>query len=148
MAYRFRLDALLRLQRSLETQQEQRLLATLGAVRSIESRIEALDANRCLRKREVLSHIETDGTVAELHFLLVVEHLAAKKRNELLGELTRAEERRKVQTELYREAHRNTEILASLDAEQRNEYNAVLARRDQQLSDELFLMRKRFEAGD
>jgi flagellar export protein FliJ len=148
VAYRFTLDALLRLQRSLEMQQEQRLLAIAGVVTSIGNQIDALDAQRHRRKRDALSRIETGGSAAELHFAAVVDQLALEKRNELLEELRKAEELKKKQTALYHEVHRRTETLASLDAEQRREYNCVVSRREQQSADELFLIRRSFELED
>jgi hypothetical protein len=148
MAYRFSLDALLRLQRSLEIQQEQRLLAISGVVARIENEIEILDTNCRRNKREALSRLETSGNIADLHFAIEVDQLALKKREELLFDLRQANEQKKEQTALYGEIHRRTETLSSLDAEQRGEYNAALSRRDQQLADEVFLMRKRFETTD
>jgi flagellar export protein FliJ len=148
VAYRFTLDVLLRLQRSLEIQQEQRLVSIVGEIASLENQIEMLDANCQLRKRDVLSRIEKGGSIAELHFVIAADEFSIRKRNELLEELKRAEEQKKEQAELYRMSHQRTETLASLDAQQRNEYNVLASRRDQQLSDEAFLMRKRFEAAD
>jgi DNA mismatch repair ATPase MutS len=148
MAYRFSLDALLRLQRSLEVQQEQRLLAISGLVAKLENQIEILESSCRAGKRAAIRALQEIGNIADLHFAINVEQLVARKRDELLDELKRAREEKKEQTERYHEIHRRTETLASLDAEQRDEYKTTLSRRDQQLSDEVFLMRKGFEPAD
>jgi flagellar export protein FliJ len=144
MAFRYPLNLLLRLQQSLEKQEEQRLIALASAVEALRRKIEQLDTAQTERKRAALSGMEESGgsTGSEMHFAAVADQANSEKRSELLLELKSAEERKEEQAQVYREVRRRRETLASLHDHQRRAYDLEAARREQERTDEAFLIRQ------
>ena len=114
MSFRFPLTPLLRLQQSLEKQEEQRLLALASVVEELRRRIEALDEGQTQKIRVGLRELADGATGAELHFAVLGDQVSAEKRKQLVSEWTLAERRKQEQMKIYRDIRRKRETLASL----------------------------------
>jgi flagellar export protein FliJ len=142
MAFRYTLHPLLRLQQSLEKQEEQRLVALTSVVKGLRRQIETLDAAQTDGKRAALHSMANGATGAEIHFATVSDSATAEKRSELCADLKIAEEKKQEQIMIYRDARRRRETLASLRDHQRRAYDLEVSRTEQQRADEAFLIRR------
>jgi flagellar export protein FliJ len=142
MPFRFPLEAVLHLRRSLERQQELRLRAANQQVGRVRRLIDLLDG----RERELQSHfaqqLREGSAGAELHFGLLCQDTLSRQRVVLQRELLRLEQSRDEQQKVYEQARRERETFESLREHQWLEYRGEAARREQRELDDTFLLRK------
>jgi flagellar biosynthesis chaperone FliJ len=143
MAFRFTLETLLRLQRSIEQQEEKRLLACAGQIAGLNAELQAW-TRACLQSKETLWSDLRKGTPgAFLQFAGLWEQAAYTQERQLREQLRAAERARQEQLHLYRSARRKRETLESLKDRERSLYTLAYLRRTQQELDEAHLMRLR-----
>jgi len=143
MAFRYRLEALLRLQRSVEQQEENRLLACVSKVASLRAEAQALEQARFERKRSAWS--EPSGTPAALlRFAAEWDARALQRQKEIHERLRAAEVARLKQMVVYRAARQKREILEGLKDRQESAYTTEQLRTLQQSLDETHLLRSFF----
>jgi flagellar biosynthesis chaperone FliJ len=144
MAFEYRLEILLRLQSSLEHQEENRLLACASRVALLKSEIERMQMERLERKRN--EQAELKQSVAGI--LVIVETecdeavkalIAAKKK-----QLEAAEQARLEQLIVYRAARQKREVLDALKERLELIYDQDQLRRIQQGMDDTHLLRTFF----
>ena len=143
MAFQFTLQAVLRLRRSLENQEEKKLMAIASAMSQVRHEMERLDESSIEQQRaenEELVSGASSGAVLQFYALgearrRTLKLVCAKKLVEL-------ERKRKVQANEYRKARQGREILESLRSRQQISYERHQSKKEQERLDEAFLMRK------
>jgi len=146
MAFLFSLESVRRLRRSLEKQEEQRLLAIAANLVKARTALERLDAERGEARRTALREMQSGASGAFLNFELVCEGAYAAARQKILQQIVDLERLRREQIGIYRRARQQREILDNLREQRLAEYTLEAARREQQRMDELFLMRRAMAA--
>ncbi|HUN60812.1 MAG TPA: hypothetical protein VMU53_02430 [Candidatus Sulfotelmatobacter sp.] len=141
MSFRFRLQTLLRLQRSLEHQEENRLHACVARIAGLQTDLRAWEEARLQRRSKVWTDLQEGQPVAVLQCSSLWEARAHLHENELRHQLDLAEQARQEQLKLYRAARQKREILESLKERQETAYTSEFLRRVQQDLDEAHLMR-------
>ena len=140
MAFRYQLEALLRLRRSEERQEELRLRAAALAVARIRSELQQLELARLDQRRDTLGRLERGGAASLLHYFVVCDAAHAERHATLRQKLEAAESLRVEQLKIYQVARRKSEILDALRQRKLEEYNLEFTRSEQRRSDEAFLM--------
>jgi flagellar export protein FliJ len=140
MAFRYQLEALLRLRRSEERQVELRLRAAALTVVHIRSELQQLELARMDQLRDAQGRLERGGAASLLHYYVVCDAAHAERHAALRQKLEEAESLRVEQLKLYQVARRKSEILDALRQQKLEEYNLEFARSEQRRSDEAFLM--------
>jgi len=142
MAFRFPLQAVLRLRRSLENQEEKKLMAIVSDANRMRQEIQQLDSAGILQRRAENEELASGASVgAMLQFYAAGEERRRDKRAQCEKKLAQVEEKRRVQIEEYRKARRNREILESLRDSQKAQYEMERSKREQESLDEVFLAR-------
>jgi len=141
MAFRYRLQAVLRLRHSLERQEEQRLMQAAGLVARLRAEIAELEERRFEEKRQAFQELAGGSAGAIFQFLALGDMAYAEKKRTLGLELEKAEKKRLEQLERYKRVRQDREILERLRDRQEEAYNLEFARREQQAADEAFLNR-------
>jgi flagellar export protein FliJ len=141
MAFRFSLQALLHLRKSIEHQQELKLRAANQRLSRVRHLLEQLEQQR-LEQRLAQSRQLTDGTTAaELRFQLQCEGQLQRHRREVEQQLAILEKARNQQREILQNARRARETLEALRDQQLGVHEKEARRREQRNLDDLFLMR-------
>lgn len=144
MAFEFPLQAVLHLRKSIEHQQQLRLVVANQAVARVRHLMEQADVRRVdlhsTRQKELSSGI----TAAELRFGLVCEGELLRQRRELEQQLVRLQHLRDQQREIFQRARRERETLESVRDRQLSLYRKEASRREQRSMDELFLLRREY----
>jgi flagellar FliJ protein len=142
MSFRFALDPLLRLRRSLE---RQRILVLQKANLEVAR---AQDATAQLeRYLRASDRAEAEGwrggrSAAELQFTLALRENLLRVQRELRADLRRLEGVRQKAVGEYHQAYREREILESLRARQRRTYEQEQSRQEQQELDAAHLLQR------
>jgi len=141
MAFRYALQAVLRLRRSLEHQEEQRLAALTGIVARLRADLEARQRAQLMERRAELEDPDTIHLGAQLHFRAFRDAAYEQAMKRRAAQLREAEQGRLEQLKIYQDARRKREIFESLRNHQQHLYNLDVARRQQQSNDEAYLLR-------
>ena len=139
MAFRFTLDSVLRLRRSVEHQQELLLHSANNNLAEVCRKIDSLG--------RVVAHLrdrrerEMSTTVAayQLQFEEICDSVLAEYRRQLESDRLKAEETCAQQAEAFRKAHRDREILDTLRQNDFRDYWRDQDRRRQRELDDLLL---------
>src|SRR5438045_3190918 len=114
MAFRYTLESILRLRRSLERQEEQRLLGAAAVVAKLRADVERLETNHCDQKRQAFEEMSVGSSGATLQFIAVCDAASARTRHSLLTQLEQAEKMRMEQLEIYKVARQKRETFEGL----------------------------------
>jgi flagellar export protein FliJ len=144
MAFRFPLQAVLHLRKSVEHQQELRLQAANQRVGRVRQMIHYLDGSRQQLYSTQASELTAGTTAAELRFELQCAGELMRQRKELERQLSALELTRDRQLEILQQAKRARETLESVHDQQLSLYNRDALRREQRNLDDGFLMRREF----
>jgi flagellar export protein FliJ len=142
MAFRYPLQSLLNLRQGLERQEEQKLLAAAAVVARLHHEIDQLEENQLQAQRTTLSHLAAGGAAAELQFASACAAAYERLRCERRNELQAAEAKRLERMHSYRKARQKREILEGMRERQQAAYELAFSRREQQSSDEAYLIRR------
>jgi flagellar protein FliJ len=148
MAFRYSLQSILRLRRSLERQAEQRLFVLAGHVVRLRAEIAELERSELDRKRSVNVEMRSGSFAAALQYMEICAQAVREKREELQSQMLAAEHRRLAQLSVYLQARQKREILSRLREQQKTEYELEVSRREQQSADETYLLHTFFERKD
>jgi flagellar export protein FliJ len=143
MAFRFPLQAVLRLRRSLENQEEKKLMAIVSAIAKVRKEIEMLDEAGIEQRRrgnDALVSGVSVGAMLQFSAFTEVRRLAFK--TECAKRLAELELKRKAQVSAYGKARQKREILESLRDREQARYDMEWAKNEQERLDEVFLIRK------
>jgi flagellar export protein FliJ len=141
MAFRYPLQSVLRLRRSLERQEEQRLFALAAVVARLRVQIEELERIRLEGYRLMLEEMASGCSGAAVQFAATRERAATEARSRLQARLKEAERQRLEQLEAYQKAHQTREIFEGLRGRREAIYEREAAHRQQEQMDESFLTR-------
>jgi flagellar export protein FliJ len=148
MAFRYPLESVLRLRRSLEHQEEQRLFALAAIVARLRAMLDALQQADVAQRRAALDEMEQFSSGAQWQFRAVCDAASLRAIHRVKAQLQDAERQRFEQLKVYQEARQRREIFESLRERQQELYKLNLARRQQQRTDEAFLFRESFNPRD
>jgi flagellar export protein FliJ len=141
MPFRYRLQPVLRLHSSLEHQEEQRLLALTSVVNRLRAELEMRQGQDFAARRAALADMEVFSSGAQLQFRAWCEAAAQRTIELLKRQLQEAERKRLEQLKVYQDARQRREIFEGLRERQKEIYDHEWARREQQSTDEAFLVR-------
>jgi flagellar export protein FliJ len=141
MPFRYKLETLLRLQRSLEHQEENRLLACVARIVSLKVDLQVWEEARLQTRRIAQGDLQMGAPGVLLQFAAEWDETARRRQNELLGQLQVAEQLRAEQLKKYREARQKREVFEGLKERQESLHTAEHLRRIQQGLDEAHLIR-------
>jgi len=142
MAFRFSLQAVLRLRRSYERRERLRLeiitrrrLHTQQQIDELKSEI--LEANDRLART-----LQAGMPAVELHLEVAQANARAKRQEVLAEQLAKLTQEHRAQQVAYQHAQQQRQIIENLRARLFAIYQQVQARREQQQLDDLFLIRR------
>lgn len=141
MAFRYPLESVLRLRRSLEHQEEQRLFALAAMVARLRATLERMQQSDVAQRRAALTEMEQFSSGAQLQFRAACDDASRRVINRVKGQLQDAERQRLEQLKVYQEARQRREIFEGLRERQQELYKLNQSRRQQQRTDEAFLVR-------
>jgi flagellar export protein FliJ len=91
-----------------------------------------------------MGELSSGTSAAELQFALLREASLLLRRREFEQQLTRVQQLRDQQREIFQQARRAREMLESLRDQQLHLYKKDVSRREQRSLDDLFLMRREY----
>jgi len=141
MPFAYRLEVLLRLQRSIEHQEENRLLACVARVAKLKTELQNWEAARMARKRRIMEELEAGAAGVVLQLAADWDATARRRQSEIRKQIEAAEQSRLDQMRVYREARQKRDVLDGLRERQQTEYNQEEVRKLQQSLDEMYLVR-------
>jgi hypothetical protein len=145
MPFTYKLEALLRLQRSVELQEENRLRAHAAIVARLRSGMNELEQLLAQNDQRVEEECKIKLPGGVLQMFVESRTRLQKRMRELVREIAAAENLRLRQLVVYRQAHQKRETLQGLKDRQEESYDLEQLRKLQQITDEVFLMRKEFQ---
>jgi flagellar export protein FliJ len=145
MPFRYKLEALLRLQRSVEHQEENRLLACVARVVSLNADLQAWEEARLQTRRNAQGDLQKGSPGVFLQFAAEWDQSVRRRQNDLRHQLQSAEQSRDEQMKKYREARRKREVFEGLKERQEAAYSAEQSRRIQLSLDEAHLIRSFYQ---
>ncbi len=148
MAFCYPLESVLRLRRSLEHQEEQRLLALAAIVARLRAMLDTMQQADVVQRRAALDEMEQFSSGAQWQFRAVCDAGALRAIHRVKTQLQEAERQRLEQLKVYQQARQRRELFESLRERQKELYKLNLARRQQQRTDEAFLFRESFNPHD
>lgn len=148
MAFRYALQSILQLRRSLERQEEQRLFALASMVGRLRATLESLQQDDLVRRRAELTEMEQFSSGAQMQFRAVCDTASQFAIQRTASQLREAERLRHEQLQVYQEARQKREIFESLRERQESLHQREQARRLQQHADEAYLADTLREAAD
>jgi flagellar export protein FliJ len=144
MPFHFLLQTVLHYRQSMEHQQELRLRAANQQVARAQHLIDQLDLQRKELQSREMEELSSGTSAAELQFGLLREASLLRRRREFEQQLTRVQQLRDQQREIFQQARRGREMLESVRDQQLHLYKKDAARREQRSLDDLFLMRREY----
>ena len=139
MAFRYALQSLLRLRRSLERQEEQRLFAFAATAARLRGALEDLQQADLSQRRAALSEMEESSSGAQLQFRVACDAASLQTIQRVKRQLVEAERLRVEQLKTYQKSRQAREILEGLRERQAELYERDQTRHRQQRADETFL---------
>jgi flagellar FliJ protein len=144
MPFHFPLQTVLHYRQSMEHQQELRLRAANQQVARAQHLIDQLDLQRRELQSKEMEELSSGTSAAELQFGLLREASLLRRRREFEQQLTRVQQLRDQQREIFQQARREREMLESVRDQQLHVYKKDAARREQRSLDDLFLLRREY----
>jgi flagellar export protein FliJ len=139
MAFRYALQSILQLRRSLERQEEQRLFSFASIVGRLRAKLESLQQADMAQRRTALSEMEQFSSGAQLQFRNMCDSASQSEIQRTAMQLREAERLRHEQLQVYQEARQKREMFESLRERQEALYRREQTRRLQQRADEAYL---------
>jgi flagellar export protein FliJ len=142
MGFQFSLAAVLRI-RGMVEEREERLLRQI--LMEIAQTVERLESNQRALDRAYASLSEgaaEPGLGHELHAAYGQVKELTQTRTELSAHRDKLLQMRDQQLTVYHSAHRDRDMLTTMQQQQRNAYDAAMARREQKLLDDNYIARR------
>lgn len=141
MAFRFTLEAVLRVRKSYERVERLRLLQIAAAMVQVQNEIAAAVRDSEAARRNLRERLASGSSGVEIQFEAACETVRASHRRALELRLAGLRKKHEAQRMAYRIARQKREILENLRERQLREFLREEARRDQRALDELYLLR-------
>src|SRR5271170_3990715 len=114
MAFRYPLESVLRLRRSLEHQEEQRLFALAAIVARLRAMLDTMQQADIAQRRSAFDEIEQFSSGAQWQFRAVCDAGALRAIHRVKAQLQEAERQRIEQLKVYQEARQRREVFERL----------------------------------
>jgi flagellar export protein FliJ len=144
MPFHFSLQAVLHLRQSIERQQELRLRAANQQVAQMQHAILQAQTRQQRLRESQSRELGAGTTAAELRFGLQCDAELARYKCGLEQQLSRLQQIRDQQREIFQQARRMRETLESVRDRKLRNYKQEALRREQRELDDLFLLRREF----
>jgi flagellar export protein FliJ len=141
MAFRFPLQALLRVRQSYEERERRRLALLNTQIGRLQQEHEILNQEGVSAWAQISLGLKAGMSGAELQFEMASMTTRAYRQEELRKQIARLQQERIVQERLFREAQKRRKILDSLRERKLRDYLEVRGRQEQQQVDDLFMVR-------
>ena len=142
MSFEFSLQGLLRLRESLEKEEEQKLAAAIGELKRLQTKLEKV-REQLASTSERLSNLLARGTTgADLHLLCFEKVLLERREKALAESVSSALKGVQDQQARFLEAKKKRKILGDLREKQLALFLLTERRKDQQVIDDTFLLRR------
>lgn len=141
MAFHYRLESLLRLQRSIEKQQENLLMACAARVSALKNEMASWEEERHQRKRHAAEDLKMGSTGAALELAAQWDVAARRKQKEIASQLVKAEAVRNQQLAKVQAERQKREVLEGLKEKLESTYDLEQRRKIQQVMDDMYLTR-------
>lgn len=145
MRFRFTLEGLLRVRKSLEKQEEQKLAVAVGEVRRLTTLLENVRGQIRSSDASMEKRLAAGARGADLH-LLCLERVLLERREQTLAPLRASAlaEMQKQQANLQT-ARRERKVLDTLREKQLHHFVLTETRREQQRLDDAYLLRRSYD---
>jgi flagellar protein FliJ len=144
MAFRFPLQALLRVRQSCEERERLRLALLNNQIGRLLQEREILNQKRVLAWTQIFNALGTGMSGAELQFELASMAVLGHRQEELRNQIAKLQQERIAQERSFREAQKQRKILDNLRERRLRDYLQVRGRREQQQVDDMFMVRRSF----
>jgi flagellar protein FliJ len=141
MAFRFPLQALLRVRQSCEERERRRLALLNTQIGRLHQKHESLNQEKASAWTQISHSLRAGMSGAELQFEMASMATRAYRQEELRKQITRLQQERIVQERSFREAQKQRKILDNLRERKLRNYLQVRGRHEQQQIDDLFALR-------
>jgi flagellar export protein FliJ len=140
MPFRFSLQAVLRFRESFERRERQRLEAITREVLKAQQQREQAKLDRANALDQMQKKLHQGMNAAEMQFELACDRARVRRIAAVNDHLTKLEDLRRRQLEIFRKAQQQRKILENLRDRQLAAYRLVQTRREQQQMDDRFLI--------
>jgi len=142
VAFRFPLQALLKLRLGYEERERMRLAAVISRLHQLRSQYELWQQQKQTAEIKLSQQMRTGMVAVEFHFAQASLEAEDRRLKLVLAEIDKVEQLRQAQQVAYLEAQKKRKILERLRERQAEAYRLVEERREQQQQDELFAARQ------
>jgi flagellar export protein FliJ len=142
MAFRFALTPVFRLRQSIQRQRMLQLRAANLDVSRAEERLAKLESILAESVQAESKGLTAGCRAAELQFASILRENLERFRQEFQSEVRKLELLRQKALGEYHQAHREYEVLETLRARQRRDYEQEQSRREQREFDSLYLLQR------
>ena len=142
MAYRFPLAAVLRLRESIERREERSLQVLQMEIVRVSRILEELTASMSGAREGQERAMRQPAPAGHLHSVLLEWQSAVHRKDALLQHLDSLKRKHDEQMRVYRDAHRDREMLSDLYSRNKRAYTAEQTRTQQKQLDDLFVARR------
>ena len=140
MPFRFSLQAVLRCRESFERREQQRLEAITGELAKAKQQREQAKLERANASGLLQKKLRQGMTAMEMQFELACDRARVRRIVALNDHVTKLEELRRRQLEVFRKAQQQRTIIENLRDRQLAAYHLIQKRREQQEMDDRFLI--------
>jgi flagellar FliJ protein len=140
MPFRFSLQAVLRCRESFERREQQRLEAITGELAKAKQQREQAKLERANASGLLQKKLRQGMTAMEMQFELACDRARVRRIVALNDHVTKLEELRRRQLEVFRKAQQQRKIIENLRDRQLAAYHLIQTRREQQEMDDRFLI--------
>lgn len=141
MAFRFSLQALLKLRLIYEERERMRLAAVISRLHQLRSQYESWQRQKQMAENKLSEEMRTGMVAVEFHFAQASLEAEDRRLKLVLAEIAKVEQLRQAQQAAYIEAQTKRKVLERLQERQAEAYRLAEDRREQQRQDELFAIR-------
>ncbi|HET7108471.1 MAG TPA: hypothetical protein VFI38_16780 [Candidatus Acidoferrum sp.] len=131
----------MRLQRSIEKQQENLLMECAARVTALKNEMAAWEVGRRQRKQQSAEDLKQGSTGAALRLGAEWDVAARQKQKEIVVQLVKAEVARNEQMAVVRAERQKREVLEGLKEKVESAYDREQLRKIQQVMDDMYLTR-------
>ena len=142
MAFRFSLQAVLRLRRSYERRERLRLEIITRRRLHTQQQIDELKSEILGAKDRLARTLQKGMPAVELHLEVAQANVRAKRQEVMAEQLAKLTQEHRAQQVAYQHAQQQRQIIENLRARLFAIYQQIQARREQQQLDDLFLIRR------
>jgi len=142
VAFRFSLQALLKLRLIYEERERMRLAAVISRLHQLRSQYESWQRQKQMAENKLSEEMRTGMVAVEFHFAQASLEAEDRRLKLVLAEIAKVEQLRQAQQAAYIEAQTKRKVLERLQERQAEAYRLAEDRREQQRQDELFAIRQ------